>query len=261
MSNVSVISSPDYPHSHCLDEIALAFSHAMDQGPEPLRQRPLVFGAHLLKEDTLSKDTIIYQSEQITKACWWNRDEYIDLLSAHEVWDYSQGNIAALKVMGVKAKLVPIAYMPSMKYFENHKDQEIDVLFYGSNNARRTKILQSLKDAGLNIAVLFNCYGSARDYFIQRAKVVLNIHYFEDGIFEIFRCAHLFAHSKCVVSERGRDGDLDERHKDSAVFCSANEIVETCKWLVENPRHRESQGRRALEAFKQTTLVDVLRKI
>lgn len=259
MNKVHVITQPNYPHVHCFDEIAEAFEAALPDG-----HKPLIFGAHLLNgtNTEMLRGGIIYQTEQITPECWWNRKSHIETLEHHEVWDYSAVNIDALNDMGIfHAHLKPIRYMPCMTKFESVPDEEkdIDVLFYGSTNPRRNKILNWLKKAGIRVEKPFGVYGHIRDHVIARSKIVLNLHQFDNGIFEIFRCAHLFANSKCVISEYGRDKDLDAAHLKSAVFTKAEHIIETVQYYLKNDERRHDQERLAFESFKSPTLEESLK--
>ena len=85
--------------------------------------------------------------------------------------------------------------------------QDIDVLFCGSMNERRMQIIQALKDSTLFdkplVIAQFVGYGAYRDKYIARSKIVLNMHYYTPGIFEIARVSYLLANKKCVVSEEG----------------------------------------------------------
>lgn len=251
MSKVIVVRPPNYPHSHAFDEIAEAFEAAL-----PSDSKQVVFGAHLLPfvgvEDNLS-GKIIYQTEQINPNCKWVTDAFISLLRmADEVWDYSPENIKALKSFNINAKFVPVRYMPCMKKFTSlpDEDKDIEVLFYGSTNPRRIAILNDLRAAGVRTSKIFNMYGSDRDAYIARAKIILNIHYFENGIFEIFRCAHLFANSKCVINEKGRDQGLEYLYSPCAKTCDTNDIVKTCVEYLENDALRRAQEAMAFDNFQ-----------
>ncbi len=270
ITQVCIISPPHYLHSRCFHEVAQAFAQALDC-PEPVYGMPpfenvdggrnLVFATHLLHENKLHSTDIVYQAEQMKVAL----PTYHDILSTHEVWDYASENVAALTSIGVNAKHVPIAYMPVMTkpwILNSELYQDIDVLFYGSTNQRRLKIIHDLEDAGLTVRKLFGEYGHERDVMIARSKVILNVHFFERGIFEIFRCAHLFSNKKCVVSEESKD-ELRHQYELAAAFCEYKNIVETCKDRVRDASERHMQEERAFETFAilGCTLENVLENI
>ncbi len=249
ITQVCIVSPPHYPHSRCFNEVAQAFAQALDC-PEPVYGMPpfenvdggrnLVFATHLLHENKLHSTDIVYQAEQMKVAL----PTYHDILSTHEVWDYASENVAALTSIGVNAKHVPIAYMPVMTkpwIVNSELEQDIDVLFYGSTNQRRLKIIHDLEDAGLTVRKLFGEYGHERDVMIARSKVILNVHFFERGIFEIFRCSHLFANKKCVVSEDSADSVRQSCGDSGATFCKYNQMVDYCRDLVKDKLRRVNQ--------------------
>ncbi len=138
--------------------------------------------------------------------------------------------------------------------FIEKRAEDIDVLFYGSTNPRRNRILNNLYERDINVHSIFGKYGAERDSFIARAKILLNLHYFENGIFEIFRCSHLFANSKCVISEHGCDKDLDTTHAQSALFYEKENIADACLYYINHERERKEVEKRAFKEFSSTTL-------
>ncbi len=53
--------------------------------------------------------------------------------------------------------------------------RDIEVLHYGSLTRRRAQMLEALSKAGINVTALYGVLGPARDRFIDRAKVVLDL--------------------------------------------------------------------------------------
>lgn len=251
MDNVSIIAEPGQKWDRVFEEIAQAFADALAGAATQL-----VFGAHLLREPLKNDDGVIYQSEQISETNSWCHADYIKNLRTHEVWDYSPHNVERLRLHGIQAKLAPIRYMPCMTKFSSlpSEQQDIDVLFYGSTNKRRLTILNDLIRAGLRVHKLYRCFGAERDAWIARSKIVLNTHMSDNGIFEIFRCSHLFANRKCVISETGSDEALERLYHDCAVWCRPQDLVGACVEYAENQAARSVQEFRALDAFKTPTL-------
>lgn len=194
---------------------------------------PIVFGANLILSQPVSipDNVIIFNLEQVT-ASTWVRGAYLDLLKSHEVWDYSQVNIGALAQHDIQARLVRIGWMETNTIPDNpHKD--IDVLFYGSMNDRRKKALQAIADAGLHVQVLSGVYGQERDAFIARAKVVVNIHYYDNGILEPVRLSYLVGNGIPVVSETGSDHILNASYSDCVWLSKYTEIATKCAYVAE----------------------------
>lgn len=239
----------------------MAFDEAIRSIPGPRRDGNLVFGAHLLTEDQLDPEDIVFQSEQITPECPYVKPAYWQIMKNHEVWDYSPNNVAALQGHDIQAKLVPIRYSPCMtKEMPEvaEDDKLIDVLFYGSMNPRRKEIIDEL---GKHVRVrgLFGVYGKYLDQFIAQSKIVLNLHAYDAAIFEIFRCSHLFANKAFVVSETGKDQALEAPYKDCAHFCKYDEIVDHCLSLLKEDGYRCAQAELAFSKFKMPTLVEELK--
>ena len=91
------------------------------------------------------------------------------------------------------------------------------MLFYGSLNSRRQAVLENLRLAGLKVVHLFGVYGEERDAAIANAKVVLNLHYYEDSIHELVRTSYLLANKKAVVSEAGPGTEIEDGIREAMV--------------------------------------------
>jgi hypothetical protein len=155
------------------------------------------------------------------------------------VWDYIDRGIG---------QYVPIGYMPQMTRIPKPAEQPIDVLFYGSMNNRRLKIIQGLKAAGLNVKAVFGLYGAERDEVIAASKVVLNVHYYTPAVMEIVRLSYLWANSKCVVTECTED---------SAGF-HYDELVDACVEFVKDDAMRAEAEDRCFRIAKLLHEDDIL---
>jgi hypothetical protein len=138
--------------------------------------------------------------------------------------------------------------------------QTTDVLFYGSLNGRRNAILAALKQAGLKVRHLFSVYGSERDAAIADAKVVLNLHFYEDSIHEIVRTSYLLANSKAVVTECGPNTEIDDDLRAAMVCVPYKEIVQSCVALVNDEARRRDLERRGYEVFARRDQSTLLRE-
>lgn len=94
---------------------------------------------------------------------------------ADEVWDYDEQNIELLSYLRSDIKLhVLKPYKDWSKFKPVNKD--IDILFYGSMNKHRIKILDELKKRYK--VYIVEAWGDALDQYILRSKILLNIHYY-----------------------------------------------------------------------------------
>jgi hypothetical protein len=94
---------------------------------------------------------------------------------------------------------------------------------------------------------LFSVYGSERDAAIADAKIVLNMHFYEDSIHEIVRTSYLLANSKAVVSECGPDTEIDDDIRQAMVAVPYRDIVQSCVALINDEPRRRALERKAFE--------------
>lgn len=272
------------PHSRCFEDFAfalrdalLALGHTLYNGvigdPNADYGRMIWFGANNPAVDRrgeqewryrLPKDAIIFNTEQISAVD--DPERYIQNyrnFKTHTIWDYSCSNIATLKRLGIeRAVHCPLGYIESMTSIANKpvEEQDVDVLFYGSTNPHRLKILDGLDAAGLKTKRLFGVYGKERDEWIARSKIVLNMHHYERGVFEIFRVSHLVANHKCVVNEDGGvDEALNEQARKLTWSIDYNSLVEACVRLAGDPEMCTMIAEGAHRYFRAFRLVDYVK--
>jgi len=256
-----IVAPPGYVHSAAFNEVAIVlqggFRELGMQVPivrdkRRIRGRAIVLGANLLPDMPGVRPpgkSILFNLEQITPGSEWLTTDYLRLLKRHPVWDYSHYNIAQLGKLGINnITHCPIGFSDELQRIEPAPDKDIDVLFYGSINARRLAILEALVKAGLQVETLFGVYGKQRDAVIARSRLVLNIHYYPAKIFEIVRISWLLANAVCVVSE---DSPLDsalESVQEGIVQAPYDSLVETCRELIDIGDW-QTLGRRGFEVF------------
>lgn len=263
--NCWLVKPVGYLHANGLLHIAQAFADAFETeltvGCIPPSGRTLVFCGHLL--GNVEPNMVIYNSEQISDE-WLKRNppyaKYLDVLkNASEVWDYSRNNIEELKKHGVIARLVEIGYMPSMTKKRPPVKLSTDILFYGSTSSeRRMEILSDLKSK-CKIEIAYGVYGDELDEMINRSKIVLNMHFYAAGIFEVFRCSYLMANRKCIVSEIGNDKQLEEKYYSSIMFADYEHLVKRCLTLLNSQDIRDAYGNKAFQTFTAKTQKDILK--
>jgi hypothetical protein len=220
--------------------------------------RNIIIGCHLLSPSLMTqvpKSTIILNTEQIySDDSSWNENIF-EWIKNFEVWDYSLRNIEKIKSLGISNfKHLRIGYQKELKRIEKSTIQDIDVLFYGSINDRRKKILDELKESGLRTEVLFGVYGEERDKFISRSKIVLNFHYYKSQIFEIVRVFYLLHNDVAVVSEINESTSIDDQWRSAVSGAPYENLVNQVISLSNDASLRkltEKKGRDAIEEFPQ----------
>ncbi len=259
---VVLVSPAGYLHSAALTELVETVVHglrrlgrdvsyAVNQLVVP-GPRPIIFGAHLLNPSEahlLPEDTIIYNLEQIGPSSSWCSPTYLELLKRFEVWDYSERNLRALAQFGAarRSAHVPIGYVPELSRIKTVANEDIDVLFYGSVNARRASVLQQLRDLGLSVSAVFGVYGAERDALIARSRVTLNMHYYDTGIFELVRVSYLLANRKAVVAERNPGTEIDPDITDAVLAVPYDRLATACEQLVRDSVARHDLAARGFE--------------
>jgi len=220
----------------------------------------LVFGAHLAPLDVFAEfngRAVIYNLEQAGADVKWFTAAYLRILKRFAVWDYSAQNIITLKRYGIfNAQHVPLGYVPEMSMIRPAPVQDIDVLFYGVVNDRRAEVLRKIEQLGMSVYTT-DCgdkvlLGSARDEYIARAKVVLNMHYYADTqIFEIVRVSYLLSNRKAVVAEIGENTEIDAELVDAVAGGTLEQLPELCQRLVQDDVLRHRLEQRGFAAFSR----------
>jgi len=211
---VVIVSPNNSPHSEAFRELALAVVDAIrannifcDLAVNELNPNGIniIFGFHLLGANDIPSHIryIVYQLEQLSETEGWlqHHPEMLNTIrNAMAVWDYSPENIAFLAERNIEASLIPAGYSSAIHQIPS-AEKDIDILFYGSRNDRRGVVLQELLNRGYNVKALFGIYGEERDQWIARAKLVINIHFYEANLFESVRMSYLLSNGVPLLTE------------------------------------------------------------
>lgn len=269
---ITVVTPPGYIHSAAFHEVAeslhfglLALGHDSVLTTEGALadRRHIVLGSNLLPKYPLPlrDDAILYNLEQVDAGSAWFNSEIVKIFRRHVLWDYSKRNAAALKTMGVNvAKVVPIGYVPELTRIPSATAPDIDVLFIGSMNPRRQKIIDQMNALGLRVVTAFGAYGKERDALIARAKVLLNVHFYEAKVLEIVRISYLLANRCVVLSEHSADPEEDASIADGVAFVDYEHLPQRAVALVHAPDERASLARRGFEIMRARLVQDYLRE-
>jgi len=163
--------------------------------------------------DNLPLYYIAYQMEQSVDSRWFT-DEYIARLNrAQFIFDYSLRNVAYLLEQGISdfasTFYVPISNASSSVSRANERVDavEYDVAFYGDPNSdRRIRLLNELKKH-FKVLVISEVFGEALFHELDKAKLVVNIHYYEGALLETTRLYESVSRGYRVVSESSVDID------------------------------------------------------
>lgn len=146
---------------------------------------------------------IVFNQEPLTatQRQFMHKGYFAWLKQADEVWDYDEQNIEVLKLIRSDVKL---HILKPYKDWSVYKlvEKDIDILFYGTLNEHRAKILNELKKK-YKVAVIQTWDGRVLDSYIMRSKVLLNLHfYYESSMQEQARMIRWIGAPCRIVSEK-----------------------------------------------------------
>ena len=262
--NICLIKPDQYIHSLAFIELGELLLYSLqDLGFQSQLQfnqltpdaQNIIIGCHLLNTNYIKeipKSSIILNTEQIyADSTDWN-SAIIEWVKHFETWDYSERNISKFKELGLKhAKHLKIGFQKELARIPVSTEQDIDVLFYGSMNERRLKVINELRAKSLKVQTIFGVYGPERDGLIARSKVVLNHHFYQSQIFEIIRVFYLLSNSIPVVSEVNKTSSIDPMYLDGINAAPYEALASACIQLIQDNALREQLKYKALTTISQ----------
>ena len=116
-----------------------------------------------------------------------------------------------------------MAYLPIPLRLDKkeYNDFEFDVLFHGSMCSRRSRILDDLQNKHeIRMKIAGANFGKGLDELIQKTRIVLNLHYYDNSLLETARINEALKWGKIVVSEEPMSEDKYSRelYKDAVIF-------------------------------------------
>ena len=194
---------------------------------------------------------IFYQVEQsnskfLTDTKLLKRTLYM-MTKAEQVWEYTSVTRPIYsKYCGNKLKWVPMPYY----YIGNipMKDFnlcEYDVFFYGHPNKRRKNILNELSKY-LNIKIGYGYYEDKKIKYIQKSKIILNLHFYKDAGLETCRINEILNYNKLIVSESSPlDSTNMQLYSDCVIFVdeiddnlsNIKKIIKTIKFYLDESNY------------------------
>lgn len=164
---------------------------------------------------------IAFQMEQSTSERWFDAKYLRRLAHAYAVLDYSTVNIAYLQSKGIPTSLLyyhPIGPTPDFSiqlaqhgvHIPSCDEPTYDAVFYGDVRCARRKRMLDVLSKRFRILVLSEVFGAELYGALRRARVVLNIHYYDPSLLETTRIGECVSLGLPVISERGLPGTSHE---------------------------------------------------
>lgn len=215
----------------------------------------------------LPRNYIAFQMEQSVNSRWFTDEYFSRLNNAVAIFDYSLKNIEYLLDKGIpyqKLFYMPISSFPDYPahladngyVLDDQKgDIHADVLFYVDPNCERRKAyLQELKKH-FNVTVASEVFGDKLTRMVKNAKVVVNIHYYENALLETTRLYETISLGTPVVSESSSDIVEHEDLQDVIDFCPIGDIPAMVEKIQNLLSDKEYYNERK-EKIKHFTNVD-----
>ena len=158
----------------------------------------------------------VYQVEQLTYD-HWNTATYKTILeNAVAVFEYSRINFDYLKQFErIRSKLYYLPFdvnqdvLLKTAYVE---DKKYDVLFYGATSSERRKDYFSAIREKCELKVINDKFGKKLQKELNRAHIIVNIHYKDNAILETCRLSEgLSLGNSVIISEDSIDRELDKQ--------------------------------------------------
>lgn len=257
------------------------------QRPQELRLQPsavhILFDSPSFPLARLPDNVVVFNLEQFGSGSSLLTPAYLESLRGRILWDYSRRNLDWMRANGIAPRLaaqVRLGHAPALvRRPAGPVAEDIDVLFYGTVNRRRLEVLRGLADAGLRVTVLTGgfasdvpqppdtrgltiappAFGEELDRWVARARLVLNVHYYDTRIFEIVRLAPLLASGRAVVAEVEPDTDIEPDLRDAVAGAPRGHLVDLCRRLLADDAARRALGERAAARFAARDAAEGLR--
>ncbi|OYU18734.1 MAG: hypothetical protein CFE34_08975 [Rhodobacteraceae bacterium PARR1] len=162
---------------------------------------------------------ILMQMEQVRASRWVTPAYLARLRDSLAVLDYAVENIAALIEQAIPQKQLYFVPMRPFARPDARATRDIDLLFYGAiASERRQEYLAALR-ARFPLTTVAEVFGDQMRATLDRAKVVVNIHFYDDALLETTRISEALTHGARVVSETAAD------QADNAAFAPLVDFV------------------------------------
>lgn len=187
---------------------------------------------------------VAFQMEQTVSSRWLTK-RYNELLEhAFAVFDYSQVNLGYFTNHGLSYRQM---YFMPVGYLGNYSqaalpEQEYDVLFYGDATCPRRQRFIACIEQKYRVKVIGDLFGEALYAELRKARVIINIHYYEGALLETTRLYECLSLDCLIVSESSVDIEQHQNLQgivDFVAIDDANAMVERLDyWLADDARRQ-----------------------
>ena len=218
-------------------------------------QRVICFGANNFGrygyDYDIPEGSIVVNMEQIYDGGCWTREYYLNLMKKYRTWDFSRANQRYLRQHGIEVEVFTHGYIPEHDSPRYGLPQDIDVLMIATPHPRRNEVIDRLKSKGVNAIISNTLWGEERSRYLQRAKIILNIHYhYVAGMLELPRITYCLTNRCFIISEECTDIDDYPHLKECLVFAPYDQLETTVIDYLKNPEKMHEIAERGYLKFK-----------
>lgn len=169
----------------------------------------VVLCAQMFKRLPPPNKRVIFQLEQSVSSRWFTQEYIKTLKNSLGVLEYSLTNIDFLSKNELKYPSVhylPIGCSQDGSFGDSSASKKYDFIFYGDSlsSERRRKFLEKLQEK-YTVKICNDLFGPELYAAIQRAKAVINVHYYEGALLEMPRICECISLGVPVLSEGTSD--------------------------------------------------------
>lgn len=209
--------------------------------------------------------TVLFNMEQLGSDSPWSSGDYVSSLAGWTVADYHTANVENLRRAngpGQRVHEIPVVPCDSVVFTRDaDRAPEVDVLFFGSENERRTRVFEQLRAAGLSVEVVSGAYAWELTPALQRARLVLHVHYYETRLFPVARMLQPVASGVPVVCETSVCPALNDWSGSGIVFADYDHLAQACAELLAEPSRQLENVRRNLRHARRVDTGTPLRAL
>jgi hypothetical protein len=207
------------------------------------------------------KNFIAIQMEQAVAKRWFTEEYFNILKSAKLIFDYSMLNIDFLKQNGLSQEQIyfmPIFYNGEYFIPKQKIEEEYDIVFYGDENIeRRLKFLNAI-NTKFKVKIINKCYGEDLYRELSKAKIIINIHYYEGAFLETTRIYECLSLNKLIISETATDIEYHQNLNNIVEFTALDNeeemLAKITYWLADDERRNEKIKQNIKLLYKQQDL-------
>lgn len=172
---------------------------------------------------------IAVQMEQTVSQRWFTREYLGVLYNSLAVIEYSKVNVEYLSSLRYPmANLVHVPIRPiDSPIYKPHvgRPKAYDVVFYGDDKVKRRQGFLNAIAQRFKLKVVNGLYGEDLWPVLSSAKVVVNIHYYENALLETTRISECLSLGLRVVSEAGSDQGHYADEFPGVMFTPINDVT------------------------------------